>query len=75
MHESLEAFCCIDLDDMEFKDTMKDARNKLELATESTMPCEARNLGHGARCEHDTSTCENNNPGFQVTILWSSRIP
>ena len=54
---------------MEFKDTMKDARNKLELATESAMPCEARNLGHGARCEHDSSTCENNNPGFQVTIL------
>ena len=36
----------IDLDNMEFKDTMKIARNKLESSKESATLCKVQNLGH-----------------------------
>ena len=35
---------------MEFKDTMKNARKKLESSMDSAMPCKIENLGQGETC-------------------------
>ena len=40
----------IDPDDMEFKDTIVNARKKLESSADSATPCKVQNLGHGEFC-------------------------
>ena len=47
----LRGICLIDPDDMEFKDTMKNARKKLEVPQESTSPFMALSITmHGEIC-------------------------
>ena len=45
----------IDPNDMKFKDTMKNARKKLEVPLGSAMPCESSNQQGAALCAHNKS--------------------
>ena len=57
MLESSEGICYIDPDNMEFKDTMKNARKTFELPMESAMSCKVQKTGHEqTRCENISNT-------------------
>ena len=45
----------IDPNDLEFKGTMENSRNKLWLSVESAMPCKVQNRGHGEICGENKS--------------------
>ena len=46
----------IDPDDMEFKETMRNALKKLELLMESAMPCKIQNLQRREACGKEPDT-------------------
>ena len=47
----------IDLEDMEFKETMKNARRSLESPLESAIPCKVQNLRRGEACGENLNAC------------------
>ena len=63
----------ITTDDMESKDTMKNAREKLGSSSESAMPCKDQNLGHRETCGEIKPNTRNSKYACIVEVWESTR--
>ena len=71
--QTIEGIYVIDPDDTEFKDTMKNARKKLEIPIDSDMPCKVENLGHGKTCGENKPNTRRSKYAYIVEAHESTR--